>query len=99
MPVSFAQQEISLSDIISVEQARDPVSTDATRNPHVFEIRVNNGIILYVGEDRLDKDVTPTDMGSGAHAAKTWEHAIRQALMPVTPQASNASAGSKFFLI
>ncbi|XP_014670843.1 PREDICTED: serine/threonine-protein kinase D1-like [Priapulus caudatus] len=87
-------KEIALADIVTVERARDPVSTDATRNPHCFEISMNMGVIFYVGEDRLDKDVVaPAETGSGAHAAKTWEHAIRQALMPVTPQSSNASTG------
>jgi hypothetical protein len=52
----------------------------------------------YVGQDK-PRSVTgraepegilaaPLEKGVGTHLAKSWETAIRQALMPVTPQSS-----------
>ena len=66
---------------------------------HCFEIRTAN-VDYFVGEDPLygQKDPTKVTMpssenGIGAHLAKTWETAIRQALMPVTPQGNNNVQG------
>ena len=64
------------------------------RNPHVFEIRVGE-TIYYVGEDPTTEGenseggcLTSTECGIGLEQALSWEAAIRQALMPVTPQPS-----------
>lgn len=64
---------------------------------HCFEIRTAN-VDYFVGEDPLfgTKDPTkitmpPQETGIGSHLAKSWETAIRQALMPVTPQGNSSS--------
>ncbi len=64
---------------------------------HCFEIRTAN-LDYFVGEDPLfgTKDPTkitmpPQETGIGSHLAKSWETAIRQALMPVTPQGNSSS--------
>ena len=44
------------------------------------------GLALYVGED--SGGVASEESGVGLDIANTWEHAIRQALMPVTPKSS-----------
>lgn len=68
---------------------------------HCFEIRTPN-VDYFIGEDPLygAKDsskvtMPPPDSGVGSHLAKSWETAIRQALMPVTPQSSITSINSK----
>lgn len=63
----------------------DP-SAEFARAPHVFEIRIPN-MIYYVGEDQ-GSVVVSTESGKGLEQAQHWEHAIRQALMPVTPTTS-----------
>lgn len=64
---------------------------------HCFELRTAN-LDYFVGEDPLfgTKDPTkitmpPQETGIGSHLAKSWETAIRQALMPVTPQGNSSS--------
>jgi len=41
-----------------------------------------------VGEDPSAGVMTSSESGVGLDIAKSWEHAIRQALMPVTPKSS-----------
>lgn len=41
---------------------------------------------MYVGEE--SGGMSSTESGIGLDAANNWDHAIRQALMPVTPKAS-----------
>ena len=43
-------------------------------------------LYLYVGED--SGGMASAESGIGLDIAKSWEHAIRQALMPVTPKSS-----------
>ncbi len=72
---------------------------------HCFEIRTAN-LDYYIGEDPLYGGVKdpnkvimpPPDSGIGTHLAKSWETAIRQALMPVTPQASISALNRKNFV-
>ena len=47
----FFLKEILLSDITHIEQSRNPQAVDASRNPHVFEIHLNNSLVYYIGED------------------------------------------------
>ncbi|CAL8312052.1 unnamed protein product [Boreogadus saida] len=56
-------------------------------NPHCFLI-VTSSVVYYVGENpgRLPPGLAAA--GVGLEAAQGWEKAIRQALMPVTPQPS-----------
>lgn len=54
---------------------------------HCFELRTAS-IDYYVGEDLFygseRGQLPPPESGLGAHLARSWETAIRQALMPVT---------------
>lgn len=53
----------------------------------------------YVGEDptygQESNMVVSPESGVGLEQARHWEHAIRQALMPVTPQPSVANLPGK----
>ncbi|CAG0912223.1 unnamed protein product [Notodromas monacha] len=98
-------KEIPLSEILAVETAKSAGSScgpDFKKDAptHCFELRTAN-VDYYVGQDK-PKSVTarpepegvlaasPMEKGFGTHLAKSWETAIRQALMPVTPQSSTS---------
>lgn len=89
-------------DIISIEMAKMRSMSEVSKAPHVFEIRLQN-ITYFVGEDPTfggrDGDflVSP-ESGTGLEQARYWEHAIRQALMPVTPTSSITSEGNFLYL-
>lgn len=78
-------KEILLNEILAIDTARNLSANEA----HCFLIRTAN-IDYYVGQDPLlvfkgePLVLPPPDSGIGAHLAKSWETAIRQALMPVT---------------
>lgn len=79
-------KEIPLNEILTVDTARNLSGNEA----HCFQIRTAN-IDYYVGQDPLltykvgePLVLPPPDSGIGAHLAKSWETAIRQAMMPVT---------------
>lgn len=79
-------REILLGDILAVDTARNLSGSES----HCFQIRTAN-IDFYVGQDPLltyrageSLILPPPDSGIGAHLAKSWETAVRQALMPVT---------------
>ena len=81
-----------MSDIQSIKLAENPTAVDATRNPHVFEIK--STFIYYIGEDptcggKEEAVVNSAESGIGLEQALCWESALRQALMPVTPQTSH----------
>ncbi|XP_052766795.1 serine/threonine-protein kinase D1-like isoform X2 [Mya arenaria] len=85
-------KEIPLNSILGIETFKMDPSAEFPRAPHVFEIRVPN-VIYYVGEDPFygseeGSMVVSTESGKGLEQARHWEHAIRQALMPVTPTSS-----------
>ena len=96
----FFFQEIALSSIIGIESFKMNPSAEFPRAPHVFEMRQQN-LIFYVGEDPFygaqeGSLVVSTESGKGLEQARHWEHAIRQALMPVTPTTSvNQGTGVK----
>lgn len=76
-------KEIPLNEIVAIDTARTPQGDIY----HCFEIRTAN-VDYFVGLDPM-KDgepviLPPPDSGVGAYIAKSWETAIRQALMPVT---------------
>lgn len=80
-------KEIPLADIRTVEPAR----RKRGEYMHCFELHTNT-IDYYVGQEPLynlregdSVNLPPPDSGIGAYLAKSWETAIRQALMPVTP--------------
>ncbi|XP_065342030.1 serine/threonine-protein kinase D3 isoform X2 [Cloeon dipterum] len=86
-------KEIPLPEILAIETAK----TMHGEFMHCFELRTAN-VDYFVGEDLLfnapGTTMPPADSGIGAHLAKSWETTIRQALMPVTSQASNPSESS-----
>lgn len=92
--ISCVTQEILLGEITGVETVRSiEEEVEGARNPHVFEMRTAIGTVYYVGEDptwggRKEEVVTSAESGIGREQALCWENAIRQALMPVTPQPS-----------
>ncbi|KPP62114.1 hypothetical protein Z043_119720, partial [Scleropages formosus] len=85
-------QEIPLSEILQVETARDFSSLAQGSNPHCFEI-ITDTMVYYVGENNGAPFHNPAlaASGVGPEVAQSWEKAIRQALMPVTPQPSELS--------
>ncbi|KAH9489446.1 Serine/threonine-protein kinase D3 [Bulinus truncatus] len=84
-------KKIDLNSITSVDSAKINKTQDFSRYPHVFEISTDS-IVYYVGEDptcgQESNLVVNPESGTGLEQAKHWESAIRQALMPVTPQSS-----------
>lgn len=76
-------KELPLTDMLAIEPAR------AAGSVHCFQLRTTN-VDYFVGQDPLATYkvgqallIPPPDSGIGAHLAKGWEVAIRQALMPV----------------
>lgn len=82
-------QEIPLSEILQVEPAQDFGSLPQASNPHCFEVITAN-MVYYVGEDHggLHHNPALAASGVGRDVGQSWEKAIRQAMMPVTPKAS-----------
>ncbi|XP_012868972.1 PREDICTED: serine/threonine-protein kinase D3 [Dipodomys ordii] len=83
------QTEIPLSEILRVSSPRDFTNISQGSNPHCFEI-ITDTMVYFVGENNGDSSHNPVlaATGVGLDIAQSWEKAIRQALMPVTPQAS-----------
>ncbi|XP_030053924.1 serine/threonine-protein kinase D3 isoform X1 [Microcaecilia unicolor] len=82
-------KEIPLSEILQVVLASDFTNLAQGSNPHCFEI-ITDAMKYYVGENNGSSYQNPAlaATGVGFDVAQGWEKAIRQALMPVTPQAS-----------
>uniref|UniRef100_A0A674ASC8 Serine/threonine-protein kinase n=1 Tax=Salmo trutta TaxID=8032 RepID=A0A674ASC8_SALTR len=80
-------KEIPLSEILQVEQVQEFHSLGQGGNPHCFEI-ITATMVYYVGENNSGQFHNPAlaATGVGLEVAQGWEKAIRQALMPVTPQ-------------
>uniref|UniRef100_A0AAQ4RKN7 protein kinase C n=1 Tax=Gasterosteus aculeatus aculeatus TaxID=481459 RepID=A0AAQ4RKN7_GASAC len=89
-------KEIPLSEILQVEQSGDYSNLAQGSNPHCFEI-ITATMVYYVGENNRSHYHSPAlaASGVGMDVAQGWEKAIRQALMPVTPQPSVASAAGQ----
>ncbi|KAM8847401.1 serine/threonine-protein kinase D3-like isoform 2-T2 [Synchiropus picturatus] len=77
-------KEIPLSQVLRVDPAQEPSLQAPAASPHSFQL-VTATTVYYVGEDAGDPDAGP-----GAGPGCSWEAAIRKAMMPVTPQASQA---------
>lgn len=79
-----------------MEPSRDYSSLAQGSNPHCFEI-ITATMVYYVGENNGSHYHSPAlaASGVGVEVAQGWEKAIRQALMPVTPQPSVASAAGQ----
>ncbi|EPQ06805.1 Serine/threonine-protein kinase D3 [Myotis brandtii] len=84
-----ANMEIPLSEILRISSPQDFTNISQGSNPHCFEI-ITDTIVYFVGENNGDSSHNPVlaATGIGLDVAQSWEKAIRQALMPVTPQAS-----------
>uniref|UniRef100_A0A6Q2YYF2 Serine/threonine-protein kinase n=1 Tax=Esox lucius TaxID=8010 RepID=A0A6Q2YYF2_ESOLU len=82
-------KEIPLSEILQVEQAQDFHCLAQGSNPHCFEV-ITATMVYYVGENNSGHfhNQALAATGVGLEVAQGWEKAIRQALMPVTPQPS-----------
>ncbi|GAB1301344.1 Serine/threonine-protein kinase [Apodemus speciosus] len=82
-------KEIPLSEILRVSSPQDFTSISQGSNPHCFEI-ITDTVVYFVGENSGSSSQNPVlaATGVGLDVAQSWEKAIRQALMPVTPQAS-----------
>ncbi|XP_078393961.1 serine/threonine-protein kinase D3-like, partial [Cetorhinus maximus] len=82
-------KEIPLSEILLVKSSQDVPSLSPDGAPHCFEL-VTDSDALYVGENLHSpaQGQSPSQPGGapGSSVARTWERAIRQALMPVAPQ-------------
>ena len=88
-------QEIPLSEILQVEACRDYSQLAQGSNPHCFEV-ITATMVYYVGENTGAHYHSPAlaASGVGLEVAQGWEKAIRQALMPVTPQPSVQAAAA-----
>lgn len=82
-------KEIPLSEILRISSPQDFTNISQGSNPHCFEI-ITDTMVYFVGENNGDISHNPVlaATGVGLDVAQSWEKAIRQALMPVTPQAS-----------
>ncbi|XP_038161291.1 serine/threonine-protein kinase D3-like isoform X1 [Cyprinodon tularosa] len=89
-------KEIPLSEILQVEAAQDFSSLPQGSNPHCFEV-ITATMVYYVGEDIGGPHHNPVLAASGVGrvVGQSWEKAVRQALMPVTPKASVGAGPSK----
>uniref|UniRef100_A0A8C8YZF1 Serine/threonine-protein kinase n=1 Tax=Prolemur simus TaxID=1328070 RepID=A0A8C8YZF1_PROSS len=83
-------KEIPLSEILTVESAQNFSLVPPGTNPHCFEIVTANAT-YFVGETPGGAPGGPS--GQGAEAARGWETAIRQALMPVILQDAPSAPG------
>lgn len=77
-------------------QPRDFSNVVQGSNPHCFEI-ITDTMVYFVGENNGSNHHNPilAATGVGLDVAQSWEKAIRQALMPVTPQASICTAAGQ----
>uniref|UniRef100_A0A8C0BL50 Serine/threonine-protein kinase n=1 Tax=Buteo japonicus TaxID=224669 RepID=A0A8C0BL50_9AVES len=89
-------KEIPLSEILQVTQPRDFSNVVQGSNPYCFEI-ITDTMVYFVGENNGSSHHSPVlaATGVGLDVAQGWEKAIRQALMPVTPQASVCTAAGQ----
>ncbi|XP_004710451.1 serine/threonine-protein kinase D2 [Echinops telfairi] len=83
-------KEIPLSEILAMEPAQNFSLVPPGTNPHCFEIVTANAT-YFVGETPGGAPGGPS--GQGAEAARGWEMAIRQALMPVILQDTPSTPG------
>ncbi|XP_028597979.2 serine/threonine-protein kinase D2 [Podarcis muralis] len=83
-------KEIPLSEILAVGPAQDFSLLPSGANPHCFEI-ITAKATYYVGESGAPSN--HQHAGDSLENARTWENAIRQALMPVVLQGAPSAQG------
>ncbi|XP_033014315.1 serine/threonine-protein kinase D2 [Lacerta agilis] len=83
-------KEIPLSEILAVGPAQDFSLLPSGANPHCFEITTAKAT-YYVGENGAPSN--HQHAGDSLENARTWENAIRQALMPVVLQGAPSAQG------
>lgn len=88
-PLNLLQQEIPLSEVLSLEPAKTFNLLPEGANPHCFEIATAS-LVYYVGENLTRADRGTPGYGSsvlisgvGQDVARMWEMAIQHSLMPV----------------
>ncbi|XP_015671624.2 serine/threonine-protein kinase D1 [Protobothrops mucrosquamatus] len=90
-------KEIPLSEILSLEPAKNMSFLPEEANPHCFEITTAN-VVYYVGEN-IENLPSPSannsilTNGCGPDVARMWEMAIQHALMPVIPKGTSTASG------
>uniref|UniRef100_A0A670IKZ2 Serine/threonine-protein kinase n=1 Tax=Podarcis muralis TaxID=64176 RepID=A0A670IKZ2_PODMU len=90
-------KEIPLSEILSLEPAKNFNLMPQEANPHCFEITTAN-VVYYVGENVENLPSPPANnnvltSGCGLDVARMWEMAIQHALMPVIPKGASTGSG------
>ncbi|XP_050809819.1 serine/threonine-protein kinase D1 isoform X2 [Gopherus flavomarginatus] len=90
-------KEIPLSEILSLEPAKNFTLLSQEANPHCFEITTAN-VVYYVGENLENLSSVPLNnsfltSGIGLDVARMWEMAIQHALMPVIPKGASVGSG------
>uniref|UniRef100_A0A8C1Z568 protein kinase C n=1 Tax=Cyprinus carpio TaxID=7962 RepID=A0A8C1Z568_CYPCA len=88
-PLNLLQQEIPLSEVLSLEPAKTFNLLPEGANPHCFEIATAS-LVYYVGENLARAEGGTLGYGSsvlvsgvGQDVARMWEMAIQHSLMPV----------------
>ncbi|XP_070612219.1 serine/threonine-protein kinase D1 isoform X1 [Erythrolamprus reginae] len=90
-------KEIPLSEVLSLEPAKNFSFLPQEANPHCFEITTAN-VVYYVGEN-IENLPNPSvnnsvlTNGCGPDVARMWEMAIQHALMPVIPKGASSGSG------
>ncbi|XP_058018169.1 serine/threonine-protein kinase D1 isoform X1 [Ahaetulla prasina] len=90
-------KEIPLSEVLSLEPAKNFSFLPQEANPHCFEITTAN-VVYYVGENienlpSLSVNNSVLTNGCGPDVARMWEMAIQHALMPVIPKGISTGSG------
>ncbi|XP_037100598.1 serine/threonine-protein kinase D3-like isoform X1 [Syngnathus acus] len=68
-------KEMSLSEILRVEASQEAAGPTAGSSAPCFRLVLASGAVYYVGED---------DGGASRETGRSWEKAIRRAMMPLT---------------
>nr|XP_034966107.1 serine/threonine-protein kinase D1 isoform X2 [Zootoca vivipara] len=90
-------KEIPLSEILSLEPAKNFNLMPQEAIPHCFEITTAN-VVYYVGENVENLPSPPANnnvltSGCGLDVARMWEMAIQHALMPVISKGAPTGSG------
>ncbi|XP_033000189.1 serine/threonine-protein kinase D1 isoform X3 [Lacerta agilis] len=90
-------KEIPLSEILSLEPAKNFNLMPQEAIPHCFEITTAN-VVYYVGENVENLPSPPANnnvitSGCGLDVARMWEMAIQHALMPVISKGASTGSG------